>query len=202
MEKFTKIKSIPAYLSLQNIDTDMIIPKQFLKTIKRTGLGKSLFYEMRYDEQGESIKDFTLNNEPYNKSKILLAGKNFGCGSSREHAPWALSDFGIKCVISSSFADIFYNNCFKNGILPVKIDEQSVLELAEYSKRKEEIDVNLENQEIKFGNKSIKFDVDAFKKKCLIEGLDDIGLSMEKVSHIDNFEKKIGVDKPWLMKND
>lgn len=202
MEKFTKIKSIPAYLSLQNIDTDMIIPKQFLKTIKRTGLGKSLFYEMRYDEQGKSIKDFTLNNEPYNKSKILLAGKNFGCGSSREHAPWALSDFGIKCVISSSFADIFYNNCFKNGILPVKIDEQSVLELAEYSKRKEEIDVNLENQEIKFGNKSIKFDVDAFKKKCLIEGLDDIGLSMEKVSHIDNFEKKIAVDKPWLMKND
>ena len=136
MEKFTKIKSIPAYLSLQNIDTDMIIPKQFLKTIKRTGLGKSLFYEMRYDEQGKSIKDFTLNNEPYNKSKILLAGKNFGCGSSREHAPWALSDFGIKCVISSSFADIFYNNCFKNGILPVKIDEQSVLELADYSKRK------------------------------------------------------------------
>ncbi|MDA8676750.1 3-isopropylmalate dehydratase small subunit [Candidatus Pelagibacter bacterium] len=202
MEKFTKIKSIPAYLALQNIDTDMIIPKQFLKTIKRTGLGKSLFYEMRYDEQGKSIKDFTLNNEPYNKSKILLSGKNFGCGSSREHAPWALSDFGIKCVISSSFADIFYNNCFKNGILPVKIDEQSVLELADYSKRKEEIDVNLENQEIKFGNKSIKFDVDAFKKKCLIEGLDDIGLSMEKVSHIDNFEKKIGVDKPWLMKND
>ena len=202
MEKFTKIKSIPAYLSLQNIDTDMIIPKQFLKTIKRTGLGKSLFYEMRYDEQGKSIEDFTLNNEPYNKSKILLAGKNFGCGSSREHAPWALSDFGIKCVISASFADIFYNNCFKNGILPVKIDEQSVLELAEYSIRKEEIDVNLENQEIKFGNKSIKFDVDAFKKKCLIEGLDDIGLSMEKVSHIDNFEKKIGVDKPWLMKND
>ena len=202
MEKFTKIKSIPAYLSLQNIDTDMIIPKQFLKTIKRTGLGKSLFYEMRYDEQGKSIKDFTLNNEPYNKSKILLAGKNFGCGSSREHAPWALSDFGIKCIISASFADIFYNNCFKNGILPVKIDEQSVLELAEYSKRKEEIDVNLENQEIKFGNKSIKFDVDAFKKKCLIEGLDDIDLSMKKVSHINNFEKKIGEDKPWLMKND
>ena len=202
MEKFTKLKSIPSYLSLQNIDTDMIIPKQFLKTIKRTGLGKSLFYEMRYDEQGNSIKDFTLNNEPYNKSKILLAGKNFGCGSSREHAPWALSDFGIKCVISSSFADIFYNNCFKNGILPVTIDEQSVLDLSEYSKRKEEIEVNLENQEIKFGNKSIKFDIDAFKKKCLIEGLDDIGLSMEKVRYIDNFEKKIGVDKPWLIKND
>ena len=202
MERFIKIKSIPVYLSLQNIDTDMIIPKQFLKTIKRTGLGKSLFYEMRYDEQGNSIKDFILNNEPYNKSKILLAGKNFGCGSSREHAPWALSDFGIKCVISPSFADIFYNNCFKNGILPIKIDEQIVLELAEYSKRKEEIDVNLENQEIKYGNKTAKFDLDAFKKKCLIEGLDDISLSMEKVSHIENFEKKIGIEKPWLMKND
>ena len=202
MEKFKNLKSIPAYLSLMNIDTDMIIPKQFLKTIKRTGLGKSLFYEMRYDEQGNLIKDFTLNKEPYNKSKILLAGKNFGCGSSREHAPWALSDFGIKCVISSSFADIFYNNCFKNGILPVKIDEPIVLELAEYSKRKEEIDVNLENQEIKFGNKSIKFDVDAFKKKCLIEGLDDIGLSMKKISYIDNFENKISAHKPWLMKND
>ena len=202
MEKFTKIKSIPAYLSLQNIDTDMIIPKQFLKTIKRTGLGKSLFYEMRYDNQGNSIKNFILNNEPYNKSKILLAGKNFGCGSSREHAPWALSDFGIKCVISSSFADIFYNNCFKNGILPVKIEEKKVLELAEYAKRKEEIDINLGNQEIKFGNKSIKFDIDEFKKKCLIEGLDDIDLSMKKLSHIDNFEKKLGTDKPWLMKND
>ena len=202
MEKFTKLKSIPSYLPLQNIDTDMIIPKQFLKTIKRTGLGKSLFYEMRYDEQDNLIKDFTLNKEPYNKSKILLAGKNFGCGSSREHAPWALSDFGIKCVISSSFADIFYNNCFKNGILPIKIDEQIVLELAEYSKRKEEIDVNLQNQEIKFGNKTAKFDLDAFKKKCLIEGLDDISLSMEKVSHIENFEKKIGIEKPWLMKND
>ena len=202
MEKFTKLKSIPSYLPLQNIDTDMIIPKQFLKTIKRTGLGKSLFYEMRYNEQDNLIKDFTLNKEPYNKSKILLAGKNFGCGSSREHAPWALSDFGIKCVISSSFADIFYNNCFKNGILPIKIDEQIVLELAEYSKRKEEIDVNLENQEIKYGNKTAKFDLDAFKKKCLIGGLDDISLSMEKVSHIENFEKKIGIEKPWLMKND
>jgi 3-isopropylmalate/(R)-2-methylmalate dehydratase small subunit len=202
MEKFTKLKSIPSYLSLQNIDTDMIIPKQFLKTIKRTGLGKSLFYEMRYDEQGNLIKDFTLNKDPYNKSKILLAGKNFGCGSSREHAPWALSDFGIKCVISSSFADIFYNNCFKNGILPIKIDEQTVLELAEYSKRKEEINVNLENQEITFGNKAVKFNLDAFKKKCLIEGLDDISLSMEKVSHIENFEKKIDTEKPWLMKND
>ena len=202
MEKFSNLKSIPSYLSLQNIDTDMIIPKQFLKTIKRTGLGKSLFYEMRYDENGKIINDFILNKEPYNKSKILLAGKNFGCGSSREHAPWALSDFGIKCIISSSFADIFYNNCFKNGILPIKIDDKVVLELAEYSKRKEEIEINLEKQEIKYGNKVIKFEVDAFKKKCLIEGLDDIALSMEKISQIDNFEKKLIKDKPWLLKND
>tara|TARA_B100001057_G_scaffold34130_1_gene30956 strand:+ start:1811 stop:2419 length:609 start_codon:yes stop_codon:yes gene_type:complete len=202
MEKFSNLKSIPSYLSLQNIDTDMIIPKQFLKTIKRTGLGKSLFYEMRYDETGKINNDFILNKEPYSKSKILIAGKNFGCGSSREHAPWALSDFGIKCVISSSFADIFYNNCFKNGILPIKIDDKIVLELAEYSKRKEDIEINLEKQEIKYGNKVSKFQVDAFKKKCLMEGLDDIALSMEKISLIDNFEKKLIEDKPWLIKND
>ena len=202
MEKFNKLKSIPSYLSLQNIDTDMIIPKQFLKTIKRTGLGKSLFYEMRYDENGKIIKNFVLNKEPYNKSKILLAGKNFGCGSSREHAPWALSDFGIRCVISSSFADIFYNNCFKNGILPIKISEEKVLELSDYSKRKEEIEISLEKQEIFFGNKVIKFEIDEFKKKCLIEGLDDIALSLEKISKIDNFEKKIKENSPWLLKND
>ncbi|MEK9976119.1 MAG: 3-isopropylmalate dehydratase small subunit [Pelagibacteraceae bacterium] len=202
MEKFTNLKSIPSYLSLQNIDTDMIIPKQFLKTIKRTGLGKSLFYEMRYDENGKVIEDFILNKEPYNKSRILLAGKNFGCGSSREHAPWALSDFGIKCVISSSFADIFYNNCFKNGILPIKIEEQAVVELSEYSKRKEEIEIDLEKQEIKYGNKVKKFEVDSFKKKCLIEGLDDIALSLEKTSQIDNFEKNIKENSPWLLKND
>jgi 3-isopropylmalate/(R)-2-methylmalate dehydratase small subunit len=202
MEKFTELKSIPSYLSLQNIDTDMIIPKQFLKTIKRTGLGKSLFYEMRYDENGKINGDFILNKDPYNKSKILIAGKNFGCGSSREHAPWALSDFGIKCIISSSFADIFYNNCFKNGILPIKIDEQIVIELSEYSKRKEEIEINLQNQEIKFGNKIQKFEIDQFKKKCLIEGLDDIALSMEKISKIDNFEKKLTSDRPWLLIND
>jgi len=202
MEKFKNIKSIPSYLSLQNIDTDMIIPKQFLKTIKRTGLGKSLFYEMRYDENGKVIEDFILNKEPYNKSRILLAGKNFGCGSSREHAPWALSDFGIKCVISSSFADIFYNNCFKNGILPIKIEEQAVVELSEYSKRKEEIEIDLEKQEIKYGNKVKKFEVDSFKKKCLIEGLDDIALSLEKTSQIDNFEKNIKKNSPWLLKND
>ena len=202
MEKFLNLKSIPSYLPLQNIDTDMIIPKQFLKTIKRTGLGKSLFYEMRYDENGNLIKDFTLNNEPYNKSKILLAGKNFGCGSSREHAPWALSDFGIKCIISSSFADIFYNNCFKNGILPIKINEQTVIELSEYSKRKEEIEVDLQKQEIKFGNKVVKFDLDSFKKKCLIEGLDDIDLSMKKVEQIDNYEKIINTNKPWMLRNE
>ena len=202
MEKFTELKSIPSYLSLQNIDTDMIIPKQFLKTIKRTGLGKSLFYEMRYDENGKINREFILNRDPYNKSKILIAGKNFGCGSSREHAPWALSDFGIKCIISSSFADIFYNNCFKNGILPIKIDEQIAIELSEYSKRKEEIEINLQNQEIKFGNKIQKFEIDQFKKKCLIEGLDDIALSMEKISKIDNFEKKLTSDRPWLLIND
>ena len=202
MQKFSELKSIPSYLSLQNIDTDMIIPKQFLKTIKRTGLGKSLFYEMRYDENGKINEDFILNKDPYNKSKILIAGKNFGCGSSREHAPWALSDFGIKCIISSSFADIFYNNCFKNGILPIKIDEQIVIELSEYSKRKEEIEINLQNQEIKFGNKIQKFEIDQFKKKCLIEGLDDIALSMEKISKIDNFEKKLTSDRPWLLIND
>ena len=202
MEKFTQLKSIPSYLSLQNIDTDMIIPKQFLKTIKRTGLGKSLFYEMRYDENGKINEDFILNKDPYSKSKILLAGKNFGCGSSREHAPWALSDFGIKCIISSSFADIFYNNCFKNGILPIKINEQAVIELSEYSKRKEEIEINLSNQEIKFGNKIQKFEIDQFKKKCLLEGLDDIALSMEKVSKIDDFEKKLNSDRPWFLIND
>ena len=202
MKKFINLKSIPSYLPLQNIDTDMIIPKQFLKTIKRTGLGKSLFYEMRYDESGNLIKDFTLNKEPYNKSKILLAGKNFGCGSSREHAPWALSDFGIKCIISSSFADIFYNNCFKNGILPIKTSEQIVLELSEYSKRKEEVEVDLQKQEIEFGNKVVKFELDSFKKKCLIEGLDDIGLSMEKINYIDDFEKKLEANKPWLINND
>ena len=201
MEKFNNLRSIPSYLSLQNIDTDMIIPKQFLKTIKRTGLGKSLFYEMRYDENGKRNDDFILNREPYDNSKILLAGKNFGCGSSREHAPWALSDFGIKCVISASFADIFYNNCFKNGILPIKINDKIVLELAEYSKRKEEIEINLEKQEIKYGNKVSKFEVDAFKKKCLMEGLDDIALSMEKITSIDDYEKKLQSTKPWVLNN-
>ena len=202
MEKFNKLNSIPSYLPLQNIDTDMIVPKQFLKTIKRTGLGKGLFYEMRYDEKGEMIEDFVLHKEPYNKSKILIAGKNFGCGSSREHAPWALLDFGIKCVISSSFADIFYNNCFKNGILPIRLDEKIILQLAEYSNRKKEIEVDLEEQVIKFGNKIVNFEVDGFKKKCLLEGLDDIAISMEKLNLVENFEKKVKEDRPWLLKND
>tara|TARA_B110000902_G_scaffold91717_1_gene108925 strand:+ start:971 stop:1585 length:615 start_codon:yes stop_codon:yes gene_type:complete len=202
MDKFKNLKSIPAFLPLMNIDTDMIIPKQFLKTIKRTGLGKSLFYEMRYDENGKIIKDFILNNKPYSESKILLAGKNFGCGSSREHAPWALLDFGIKCVISSSYADIFYNNCFNNGILPINVDENIIQELSEYSKRKEEIEINLENQEILYGNKSIKFDLDPAKKKRLLEGLDDIGMSLEKTSSIDNYENRIKKNKPWIVRND
>ena len=198
MKKFTKLKSIPAYLPIVNIDTDMIIPKQFLKTIKRTGLGKNLFFEMRYDESGNLIKDFILNNNPYNNSKILIAGKNFGCGSSREHAPWALLDFGITCVISSSYADIFYNNCFKNGILPITISEDEIKEISEYSNRKEEILVDLSDQKIIFGNKEIKFDIDQFKKKCLMEGLDDIALSLEKSDKIISFENKLKSSKPWV----
>ena len=198
MNKFISIKSIPAYLPIVNIDTDMIIPKQFLKTIKRTGLGKNLFFEMRYDQGGNKINNFILNNDPYNKSKILVAGKNFGCGSSREHAPWALLDFGITCVISSSYADIFYNNCFKNGILPITISEDQIKEISEYSNRKEEISVNLPEQTISFGNKEIKFEIDQFKKKCLIEGLDDIALSLEKSEKIVSYENKIKEAKPWI----
>ena len=198
MKKFTMLKSIPAYLPIVNIDTDMIIPKQFLKTIKRTGLGKNLFYEMRYDQKGDKINNFILNNDPYNKSKILVAGKNFGCGSSREHAPWALLDFGITCVISSSYADIFYNNCFKNGILPITLAEDEIKELSDYSIRKEEISINLSDQKIVFGNNEIKFEIDGFKKKCLMEGLDDIALSLEKSEKILSFEKKLKLNRPWI----
>ena len=198
MQKFSTLKSIPAYLPIVNIDTDMIIPKQFLKTIKRTGLGKNLFFEMRYDDQGNEIKDFVLNRKPFNQSKILITGKNFGCGSSREHAPWALLDFGITCVISSSYADIFYNNCFKNGILPIKIDEEKIKQISEYSLRKEEIKIDLNEQKIVFGNNEIKFDLDQFKKKCLIEGLDDIALSLEKSEKIESYEKKLKISKPWI----
>ena len=199
MRKFKTIKSIPAYLSIVNIDTDMIIPKQFLKTIKRTGLGKNLFYEMRYNEKGNPIEDFILNTKPFNESKILIAGKNFGCGSSREHAPWALLDFGITCVISSSYADIFYNNCFKNGILPIILPDTKIKELSDYSKRKEEITVNLEEQKITYGNNETTFEIDQFKKKCLLEGLDDIALSLEKNPKITEFEKKLVINKPWIL---
>ena len=198
MQKFNTLKSIPAYLPIVNIDTDMIIPKQFLKTIKRTGLGKNLFFEMRYDDNGKEIQDFTLNNEPFNNSKILIAGNNFGCGSSREHAPWALLDFGITCVISSSYADIFYSNCFKNGILPIILEEEKIKELSEYSNRKEEISIDLNEQKIVYGNNEIKFDIDPFKKKCLLEGLDDIALSLEKSQLMDTFEKKLKEKKPWI----
>ena len=198
MQKFNTLKSIPAYLPIVNIDTDMIIPKQFLKTIKRTGLGKNLFFEMRYDDDGNEIKDFSLNNEPFNNSKILIAGNNFGCGSSREHAPWALLDFGITCIISSSYADIFYSNCFKNGILPIILEEEKIKELSEYSIRKEEISINLNDQKIIYGNNEIKFDIDPFKKKCLLEGIDDIALSLKKSKQMNSFEKKLKENKPWI----
>ena len=198
MKKFNSLKSIPAYLPIVNIDTDKIIPKQFLKTIKRTGLGKNLFFEMRYDDGGNEIKDFVLNTEPFNSSKILIAGKNFGCGSSREHAPWALLDFGITCVISSSYADIFYSNCFKNGILPIILIEEKIKELSEYSKRKEEIFIDLKEEKIIYGNNELEFDIDPFKKKCLLEGLDDISLSLKKSKQINSFEKKLKINKPWI----
>jgi 3-isopropylmalate/(R)-2-methylmalate dehydratase small subunit len=202
MKKFNFLKGIPANLPMMNIDTDMIIPKQFLKTIKRTGLGKSLFFEMRYDESGKKIEKFILNKPPYDNSTILIAGKNFGCGSSREHAPWALQDFGIQCVISTSFADIFYSNCFKNGMLPIILNEREIEELVQYSERKENIEINLSEQEIIFGNKRIKFKIDSFKKKCLINGLDDISMSLEKSEKISSYEKKVKTNKPWLNQND
>ena len=198
MQKFISLKSIPIYLPLVNIDTDMIIPKQFLKTIKRTGLGKNLFFELRYDEKGKEIPDFILNKKPFCNSNILITGKNFGCGSSREHAPWALLDFGITCIISSSYADIFYNNCFKNGILPIVLNEDKIKEISEYSNRKEEISVNLADQKIIYGNNEISFEIDPFKKKCLLEGLDDIALSLEESEKIKSFENKIKNQRPWI----
>jgi len=198
MKKFNILKGIPANLPMINVDTDMIIPKQFLKTIKRTGLGKGLFFEMRYDEAGKKIQEFVLNKEPYNNSSILLTGKNFGCGSSREHAPWAMLDFGIKCVISTSFADIFYNNCFKNGILPIILDEKQIEELIQYSERKQNIEINLTEQEIIFGNKRIKFKIDSFKKKCLLNGIDEIAMSLEQSQKISSYESKIKNIKPWI----
>ena len=198
MKKFNVLKGIPANLPMINVDTDMIIPKQFLKTIKRTGLGKGLFFEMRHDENGKKIKEFVLNKEPYNNSSILLTGKNFGCGSSREHAPWALLDFGIKCLIGPSFADIFYNNCFKNGMLPIILNEKKIENLIQYSKRKESIEINLTEQEIIFGNKRIKFEIDPFKKKCLLNGLDDIAMSLEQLKKISFYENQVKKNKSWI----
>ena len=200
MEKFITLKSIPAPLPMINIDTDMIIPKQFLKTIKRSGLGKNLFHELRYDIQGNIKNDFVLNWDPYKTSKILIAGANFGCGSSREHAPWSLLDFGFKSIIAPSFADIFYNNCFKNGILPIKLDQQNVDILMNEAENKKDISVDLENQKIIYqSEKIIEFEIDEFRKKCLIEGLDDIGLTLQKNKKIDSHEEKIHRVQPWIV---
>ena len=202
MEKFTKLIARAAYLDLINIDTDMIIPKQFLKTVKRTGLGVSLFYEMRYDESGNKINNFILHQNSYKNSKILIAGDNFGCGSSREHAPWALLDFGIRVIISTSFADIFYNNCFKNGILPIILDANQVKKLMDVAKNsKNEITIDLELQKISFNNDLIEFQINDFKKHCLINGLDDIGITLTMEGKIDEYENKAGNLTPWLFEN-
>ena len=200
MESFKTIIGIPAPLPMINVDTDMIIPKQFLKTIKRSGLGKNLFHELRYDIQGNIKNDFVLNWDPYKTSKILIAGANFGCGSSREHAPWSLLDFGFKSIIAPSFADIFYNNCFKNGILPIKLDQQNVDILMNEAENKNDVSVDLENQKITYQNdKTIEFEIDAFRKKCLLEGLDDIGLTLQKNKKIDVHEEKINSIQPWIV---
>ncbi|MCG5239062.1 3-isopropylmalate dehydratase small subunit [Azospirillum doebereinerae] len=201
MEKFTVLSGVAAPLPMINIDTDMIIPKQFLKTIKRTGLGKHLFDEMRYTTDGGEIPDFVLNKPAYRGAKILVAGENFGCGSSREHAPWALADFGIRCIIAPSFADIFYNNCFKNGILPIKLPKEQVDLLLDDASRGSNavVTVDLENQTITGPDGgSITFELDPFRKHCLLNGLDDIGLTLQKVGTIDAFEAKRGVEQPWL----
>ncbi|MGA1181004.1 MAG: 3-isopropylmalate dehydratase small subunit [Marivivens sp.] len=200
MEKFSKISGVAAPLPLVNIDTDMIIPKQFLKTIKRSGLGVNLFDEMRYDRQGNEIADFVLNKPAYRQAQILVAGDNFGCGSSREHAPWALADFGIKAIISTSFADIFYNNCFKNGMLPIVLPQEAVDVLMKDAEKgsNARIEVDLESQTVTSSDgQSFKFDVDAYKKHCLLNGLDDIGLTMEKAKSIDAFEAKAAMERPW-----
>jgi 3-isopropylmalate/(R)-2-methylmalate dehydratase small subunit len=201
MQKFETLTGVAAPLNIVNIDTDMIIPKQFLKTIKRTGLGKSLFFEMRYTQDGQEIADFVLNKPAYRKAEILVAGDNFGCGSSREHAPWALLDFGIRCVISTSFADIFYNNCFKNGILPIKVSAEELKKLMDDAERgaNATLTIDLPRQEIRGPDGgTIKFDIDPFRKHCLLNGLDDIGLTLEKANAIDAFEKKQAASQPWL----
>ena len=201
MDKFTTLTGIAAPLPLRNIDTDMIIPKQFLKTIKRTGLGKSLFYEMRFDQAGKEVTDFVLNKLQYRKAQILVTGDNFGCGSSREHAPWALLDFGIRCVIAPDFADIFYNNCFQNGILPIRLPQADVDKLMDDANRgaNATVTIDLEKQEIRGPDGGvIKFEIDAFRKHCLLNGLDNIGLTLEKDKSITAFEEKAGASRPWL----
>ena len=201
MEKFSNLKSIPSYMSLQNIDTDMIIPKQFLKTIKRTGLGISLFYEMRYDHQGQELKDFILNTKPFNQSKILVAGDNFGCGSSREHAPWSLKDFGISCIISTSFADIFYNNCFQNGILPIVVSPENSNKLMDFASDQKEFEIDLPSQNISVEGEKIGFDIEPYRKERLIEGLDDIGITMNYEQSITDYELLQKKNKPWIFKD-
>ena len=202
MEKFKTIKSNAIPLPMVNVDTDMIIPKQFLKTIKRTGLGKNLFYELRYDENDKEIKSFVLNQDEYKDSQILITGKNFGCGSSREHAPWSIADYGIKCIIASSYADIFYNNCFKNGILPIKLKNEEIEVLLSAAENSLNFTIDLENQKISYiennTQKEMPFELDEAKKNCLLEGLDDIGMTLNKVSHISSFEEKQKSSNPWL----
>lgn len=202
MEKFKTIKSNAIPLPMVNVDTDMIIPKQFLKTIKRTGLGKNLFYELRYDENDKEIESFVLNQDEYKDSQILITGKNFGCGSSREHAPWSIADYGIKCIIASSYADIFYNNCFKNGILPIKLKDEEVEVLLSAAENSLNFTVDLESQKISYiennTQKEMPFELDEAKKNCLLEGLDDIGMTLNKVSHISSFEEKQKSSNPWL----
>jgi 3-isopropylmalate/(R)-2-methylmalate dehydratase small subunit len=200
MQKFTTLTAIAAPLPMRNIDTDMIIPKQFLKTIKRTGLGKSLFHEMRYDPSGAEVADFVLNKPAYRKAEILITGDNFGCGSSREHAPWALLDFGFRCIIAPDFADIFYNNCFQNGILPIKLPQSEIDKLLDDASRGSNatITVDLEAQEIRGPDGgTIKFDIDPFRKHCLLNGLDSIGLTLEKEGSINSYEEKAAAARPW-----
>ena len=201
MDKFISLKGVAAPLPIVNIDTDMIIPKQFLKTIKRTGLGISLFYEMRYDHQGQEIKDFILNTSPFNQSKILVAGDNFGCGSSREHAPWSLKDFGITCIISTSFADIFYNNCFQNGILPIVVSPENSKKLMSLAVDKKEFEIDLPSQSISVGGEKIGFEIEEYRKQRLLEGLDDISITMNYEKNITDYESQQKKNKPWIFKD-
>ena len=201
MQKFTKLTGVAAPLPMINVDTDMIIPKQFLKTIERTGLGKSLFYELRYNEDGSEKTEFVLNKRPYRDAAILIAGDNFGCGSSREHAPWAILDFGIRCVIAPGFADIFFNNCFKNGILPIKLPQEKIDKLMEEAGKSANptLAVELESQTVTGADGGvIRFDIDPYRKKCLLEGLDDIGLTLQNIGKIDAFEEQNKASQPWL----